>query len=146
MASQPLPADAADEQVRKVRTLKDPEIVESSGLALSLYRNKRLWTHNDSGGGPRLYAIGKRGQTTGRYYLENARAWDWEAMAIRFHCHKCDRLFRPPGIFEGPGRFFFSFCIALSMSILFPGLLARSRFFMGLKGPLGPSFTHSGFC
>ena len=81
VASQPLPADAADEQVRKVRTLKDPEIVESSGLALSLYRNKRLWTHNDSGGGPRLYAIGKRGQTTGRYYLENARAWDWEAMA-----------------------------------------------------------------
>lgn len=80
-ASQPLPADASGTTYRKVRTLKDPAIVESSGLALSLYRDKRLWTHNDSGGGPVLYAIGKRGQTTGRYYLDNARAWDWEAMA-----------------------------------------------------------------
>ena len=79
--SQPLPADAADTTYRKVRTLKDPQIVESSGLALSLYRDSRLWTHNDSGGGPRLYAIGRRGQTTGRYYLNDARAWDWEAMA-----------------------------------------------------------------
>ena len=81
VTSQPLPASATDSPARKVRTLKDPEIVESSGLALSLYRDRRLWTHNDSGGGPRLYAIGRRGQTTGRYYLTDARAWDWEAMA-----------------------------------------------------------------
>jgi len=77
----PSDASAADTPSRKVRTLKDPQIVESSGLARSLYRGHRLWTHNDSGGGPRLYAIGRQGRTTGRYYLTHARAWDWEAMA-----------------------------------------------------------------
>lgn len=74
-------ASAAETPSRKVRTLKDPRIVESSGLALSLYRGRRLWTHNDSGGGPRLFAVGRHGRTTGRYYLTHARAWDWEAMA-----------------------------------------------------------------
>lgn len=77
----PVNAEAADVRVRKLRTLKDSRIVESSGLALSGYNNRRLWTHNDSGGGPWLYAVGRHGRTTGRYYLTHARAWDWEAMA-----------------------------------------------------------------
>jgi hypothetical protein len=64
-----------------VMTLKDPRIVESSGLARSLRGRKRLWTHNDSGGGTTLYAIGRNGSTTRTFELRNARAWDWEGMA-----------------------------------------------------------------
>ena len=64
-----------------VRTLKDPRITESSGLARSRYNTSRLWTHNDSGGGGTIYAIGPSGRTTATYELANARHWDWEAMA-----------------------------------------------------------------
>ncbi len=64
-----------------VRTMTDPRIVESSGLARSHFNDTRLWTHNDSGGGSTIYAIGRTGKTTATYRLANARAWDWEAMA-----------------------------------------------------------------
>ena len=47
----------------KVRTLQDPRIVESSGLAKSRYTKGRLWTANDSGGGTTLYEVGKKGKT-----------------------------------------------------------------------------------
>ncbi|MDH4159516.1 MAG: hypothetical protein OEV62_04610 [Actinomycetota bacterium] len=64
-----------------VRTMSDPRIVESSGLARSNFNTTRLWTHNDSGGGNIIYAIGRTGRTTATYRLANARSWDWEAMA-----------------------------------------------------------------
>lgn len=63
------------------RTLKDPDIVESSGLARSRYSDTRLWTHNDSGGGSTIYAIGRTGRTTATYELADAIHWDWEGMA-----------------------------------------------------------------
>ena len=63
------------------RTLQDPAIVESSGLARSAYGAGRLWTHNDSGGGTTIYAIDASGRTAARFNLGNASHKDWEAMA-----------------------------------------------------------------
>lgn len=63
------------------RTLKDPAIVESSGLARSRYSKTRLWTHNDSGGGATIFAIAASGRTKARFELSGASHSDWEGMA-----------------------------------------------------------------
>jgi hypothetical protein len=73
------PVRAESAQVN--RTLRDPRIVESSGLARSRYVRGQLWTHNDSGGGPYLYHIATNGATVGRFRVAGAPARDWEAMA-----------------------------------------------------------------
>jgi hypothetical protein len=61
--------------------LADPRILESSGLALSRRHPAVLWTHNDSGGGPELYAVGPDGRTRATLTLAGAGARDWEAVA-----------------------------------------------------------------
>ena len=61
--------------------LEDPRIYESSGLALSHRHRAVLWTHNDSGGDPALYAVGSDGRTLATLTLAGAEARDWEAMA-----------------------------------------------------------------
>jgi hypothetical protein len=61
--------------------LQDPRIVESSGLALSLRHRAVVWTHNDSGDAPALYAVGSDGRTLATLTLDGADARDWEAMA-----------------------------------------------------------------
>lgn len=63
------------------RVMSDPKIVESSALVRSGYSGTMLWTSNDSGGGPVLYAIGANGGTVGTYTVPGASAKDWEAMA-----------------------------------------------------------------
>jgi hypothetical protein len=61
--------------------LQDPRIVESSGLALSLRHGAVVWTHNDSGDAPALYAVGSDGRTLATLTLAGREARDWEAMA-----------------------------------------------------------------
>ena len=61
--------------------LEDPRIPESSGLAPSRRHRGVLWTHNDSGGGPELYAVGPDGRTRATLTLAGVEARDWEAMA-----------------------------------------------------------------
>ena len=61
--------------------LRDPRIHESSGLALSRRHQAVLWTHNDSGDDPRLYAVGSEGQTLAALTLAGVDARDWEALA-----------------------------------------------------------------
>ena len=63
------------------RTLRDPAIVESSGLARSGYSDTRLWTHNDSGGGTTIFAVAASGRTKARFELSGASHSDWEGMA-----------------------------------------------------------------
>lgn len=60
------------------RTLTDPRIVESSGLARSTYDRGVLWTHNDSGAGTNVYAVGGSGVTKATVTLAGASARDWE--------------------------------------------------------------------
>jgi hypothetical protein len=61
--------------------LADPRIVESSGLALSPRHRSVVWTHNDSGGDPALYAVGSDGRTLATLTLDGVEARDWEAVA-----------------------------------------------------------------
>ena len=61
--------------------LQDPRIVESSGLAVSRRHPGVLWTHNDSGDKPRLFAVGADGRTRAVLTLAGVEARDWEALA-----------------------------------------------------------------
>jgi hypothetical protein len=63
------------------RTIEDRSIVESSGLARSTYDRGLLWTHNDSGGNPRVFAVGGNGRTRATVTLRGAKARDWEDIA-----------------------------------------------------------------
>src|SRR6266568_6264490 len=47
-------------------TFQSPRLVESSGVAVSRAYPGVLWTHNDSGDGPYLYATDLRGPTAAR--------------------------------------------------------------------------------
>ncbi|SNR47193.1 hypothetical protein [Actinomadura mexicana] len=63
-------------------TIKDPRITESSGLAASARHRGVVYTHNDSGGVPKVYALGPDGRVAAVLTLAGAGARDWEAMAI----------------------------------------------------------------
>jgi len=57
-------------------------VVESSGVAVSRAHPGVLWTHNDSGDGPYLYATDLRGSDLGFLLVPGAGAIDWEDMAL----------------------------------------------------------------
>ncbi|MCK4662254.1 MAG: hypothetical protein KAT68_05275 [Bacteroidales bacterium] len=55
------------------------EIDENSGL---IYYNKLLWTFNDSGGEPKIYAVDpSSGEIKSSYIVTNSTNVDWEAIA-----------------------------------------------------------------
>jgi hypothetical protein len=62
--------------------LENRSIEESSGLAASRRNTGVLWTHNDSGEGPFIFAFDRRGKNRGVWRVTGARAFDWEDMAI----------------------------------------------------------------
>ena len=60
----------------------DPRLNEISGMAPSLRHPGVLWLHNDSSGGPRLYAVDSRTcRTVATITVRGARARDWEGLA-----------------------------------------------------------------
>lgn len=63
-------------------TFLSPRVVESSGVAVSHAYPGVLWTHNDSGDRPYLYATDVRGSDRGALLVPGAQAIDWEDMAI----------------------------------------------------------------
>ena len=67
--------------MREVGTVTTPAATELSGLALS--RSGTLWTHNDSGDGPRVLALDRRGRLEREVALTGAEAIDWEDIAVR---------------------------------------------------------------
>ena len=68
------PVDAAQ--------LAEPTNREASGLAASRRAPDLLWTHNDSGGDPILFALDARtGARRGRVRLEGIKNTDWEDIA-----------------------------------------------------------------
>ena len=68
-----------DEKVDTVTELSS-KISESSGLA---YIDGNLWTHNDSGGEARLYAISEtNGSVVKSVQISNAKNVDWEDLAV----------------------------------------------------------------
>ncbi len=63
------------------RTVTDPRITESSGLAVSPQHPGVLWTHDDSGNPPLLFALGPSGAVTATVRISGVPDVDWEAMA-----------------------------------------------------------------
>ncbi len=54
------------------------EITESSGLVVSQCQENVLWTHNDSGDGPYVFAMDRTGTHLGTWKVANAENVDWE--------------------------------------------------------------------
>lgn len=61
--------------------IESKDITESSGLAASRCQPDVLWTHNDSGGGPFIYAIDTKGKSLGTWTVTGAKMTDWEDIA-----------------------------------------------------------------
>ena len=57
-------------------------ISEPSGLAASRQFVGVYWTHNDSGDSNRIFAVAANGDLIAQYFISNAKAIDWEAIAI----------------------------------------------------------------
>lgn len=83
LAGAPIFARAA-ESAPRIETLGTlPAAVgESSGVAASRAQAGLYWTHNDSGGGPRLYALAPGGALRATYLVQAARNEDWEDLAL----------------------------------------------------------------
>ena len=62
--------------------IEDKSIAEASGLAASRQNPGVLWTHNDSGGQARVFAMRTDGKELGSYSLKKAKAVDWEDIAV----------------------------------------------------------------
>lgn len=79
------------------------ELRESSGLAISRTQAGVLWSHNDSGDGPNLYAVDSAGHLLATVTVEGAAARDWEDIALG----PCPSVVAAPGGARGgPGCLF----------------------------------------
>ncbi|NOY26349.1 MAG: hypothetical protein GXP62_10800 [Oligoflexia bacterium] len=63
-------------------TVARADITEASGLVASRTQDDLLWTHNDSGGQPAIYGLGRDGRDRGSVTLLGADNVDWEDIAI----------------------------------------------------------------
>jgi hypothetical protein len=72
---------AAPCTIRQANRAISRDIVELSGLSLSRRSPGVLWTHNDSGHEPYLFAVDSTGATLSRVRVTGARLIDWEDMA-----------------------------------------------------------------
>jgi hypothetical protein len=61
--------------------IHDKRVVEASGLARSYLVQGRLWTINDGGSEPLLFAIGENGALQGAVRLRAGGNTDWEDLA-----------------------------------------------------------------
>lgn len=84
VAGQPVQASDLDRfDATKVCSFADDRLDEISGIALSLRHPDILWLHNDSGGGPYIYAVDARTcDVRARITIAGAQARDFEAMAV----------------------------------------------------------------
>lgn len=70
------------EKPKVMGTISNPEITESSGLAASRCQNGVLWTHNDAGSGPFIFAFSPEGKSLGTWRVTNGENRDWEDIDI----------------------------------------------------------------
>lgn len=62
--------------------ISDAELTEISGIDAGIANTNLYWVHNDSGDGPRIFAIDSTGTTVGTYTLDDADARDWEDISV----------------------------------------------------------------
>lgn len=67
--------------VLRTATIRSDRLQETSGVVVSRAHRGVLWSHNDSGDGPYLYATDLSGTDRGRLRVAGAAAVDWEDMA-----------------------------------------------------------------
>ncbi len=65
---------------QKRYAIENSSINESSGLACSTRDKKILWTHNDSGHMPIIYALDIKGKDIATFHLDDIPSYDWEDM------------------------------------------------------------------
>ena len=70
------------EQPQMVGRVADPDLGEVSGMVASRAHPGILWVHNDSNGGPLLWALDASGATVATLELAGAEAVDWEASSL----------------------------------------------------------------
>lgn len=75
------PKPIAYGQAKLVAKLANAAVKESSGIAASRKNEGVFWTHNDSGGGPWLFAFNAKGDDLGAFEVAGAGAVDWEDIA-----------------------------------------------------------------
>ena len=75
------PALCAALRARISGRVRDPTATELSGLVRSRTQRDLLWSHNDSGAGPELYALRSDGRVAARPQVAGAQAVDWEDIA-----------------------------------------------------------------
>ena len=73
----PQVAEVNNSPFQQIGAIQYPAIRESSGVVASRQHHSVLWTHNDKGNTPELYAISRDGKLLARYAL-NAVNNDWE--------------------------------------------------------------------
>jgi hypothetical protein len=77
----PLPAPRPSSWSRAAIPLQDRRIPESSGVVASRSQPGVLWTFNDSGNPPDIFATDTAGRALGRWRVLGAEDRDWEAMS-----------------------------------------------------------------
>lgn len=82
---------AAVKKTEIVGHIQNVALWESSGLVNSRKQSHILWSHNDSGDMPLLYAVSTRGEHLGSIRLSNAVNRDWEDIA-NYHYNGMDYL------------------------------------------------------
>ncbi|HET7024876.1 MAG TPA: hypothetical protein VFI39_06730 [Gemmatimonadales bacterium] len=78
----PLPTAQPPSWSRAAIPFQDRRIPESSGVVVSRLQPGVLWTFNDSGNPPDIFATDTAGRARGRWRIIGAEDRDWEAMAI----------------------------------------------------------------
>ncbi|MFM7057373.1 MAG: hypothetical protein ACKO2P_10680 [Planctomycetota bacterium] len=76
----PAVADESPETAQRWLQVRDWNISEASGMAMSGRHGGCVWLHNDSGDDPRLFLVGDSGATRAVLRLEGIEATDWEDM------------------------------------------------------------------
>ncbi len=67
---------------QQVGQVRDSDLKEISGLAVSRKNPGVLWVHNDSGGKACVYAINVRGELLSMILVTGAKARDWEDICV----------------------------------------------------------------
>jgi len=73
---------AVPANVRRIAVQARPELVENSGATLSGTQPGVIFTINDSGNDPLLFALDTAGRDRGVWRVMRARNQDWEAMSV----------------------------------------------------------------
>src|SRR5687768_14079224 len=74
--------DSLPSLMERTGAIRSNRLREASGAAVSRRYPGVLWTHNDSGDKPLIYAVSMSGELLATYRVPGAKAVDWEDVAL----------------------------------------------------------------